>query len=341
MNKKIKLLKAFIKNNHDFIITTHVSPDGDAIGSEIALIELLKKLGKKVIIFNSSATPEILKFIDVDNEIKIIDTEKDIQKLKINIDKFSVFILDCNEPDRTGEATNNFIITKARDYFIIDHHLTNIDDDNYLVRDDLIATCEIIYYIIKAFDKVKINFKMAQALYTGIYTDSGSFVFPRTSSNTFMIISELVKIGVEPNIIYNNIDMKASTSKLKLIGKLLNSIRYEAEEKVAILIATDDILTDVGANYSDLDDNDIVNFPLRAEKTLVSILIKDTPDKTILKVSLRSKSDIDVRKVAKKFGGGGHKNASGFKSHLGIETLINQILDNLNISTISLNCSHL
>lgn len=320
--KNIDKLKQFIDKHQGFIITAHQNPDGDSIGSEIAFFEFLKSLNKTVRIFNADKTPHNLKFLDIDRDIRIIRSEEDIFANGVDPKECGVIILDCKDAYRTGEPISKYVINKASDTFVIDHHITNKIEENNIVVTDIIATSEILYYIIKDYFNAEINFKMAQALFTGIYTDSGSFVYPRTTAKTYQIISEFVNLGVDPTFIYRNIEQKESISRIRLMGKLLNNIEYEENYKIAILKATRNLLKEADATDEDLEGNDLVILPLKAEKTQISILCKEKiwdDGKTIVKISLRSKGNYNVRNVARKYGGGGHKNASGVRSKLPID----------------------
>jgi bifunctional oligoribonuclease and PAP phosphatase NrnA len=320
--KNIDKLKQFIDKHQCFIITAHQNPDGDSIGSEVAFFEFLKSLNKTIRIFNTDETPNQLKFLDVDNDIRVIRSEEDVFANGVDPKECGVVILDCKEPYRMGEPINKYVINKAIDTFVIDHHITSKIEENNIIITDIIATSEILYYIIKDYFNTEINFKIAQALFTGIYTDSGSFVYPRTTAKTYQIISEFVNLGVDPTFIYRNIEQRESISKVRLIGKLLNNIEYEENNKIAILKATRSILKEADATDEDLEGNDIVILPLKAEQTQISILCKEKiwdNGEIIVKVSLRSKADYNVRKVARKYGGGGHKNASGVRSRLPID----------------------
>lgn len=323
-------LKKFIETNDKFIVTAHINPDGDAIGSEIAFASFLTKQKKSARIINSSKTPDNLTFLNPDNEIEVINNEDDVRnKLNINPKEYSVIILDCKEPKRTGKPVEKGIIEKSKNYFVIDHHITEDEENgNSIILPERIATCEILFEIIHDYFWCNIDYKMASALYTGIYTDSGSFVYQRTTARTFIIISELIKAGVEPSYIYKQVHLQARVSKIKLIGRILNDLEYYSNEKIAVLKVKNSTIEEVGAVYEDVDSGDIVTIPLSAEKTVISMFLREYSD-GFIKISLRSKDNYNVRAVAQKFGGGGHLNASGVRSKLPIDEISIHLVEEL------------
>jgi phosphoesterase RecJ-like protein len=330
MRKAVENFQAFLESNKHIIITSHRNPDGDSIGSEIGLYWYLKEKGKNVHIFNSDETPHNLQFLDPEKNIKIVYDESDIEAEGVNPAAFNLIILDCKGPHRTGRAVENLIVPHVKDVFVIDHHITEQINHNEIIRIDLIATCEILYHVIVDYFGDNINLKSAQALYTGIYTDSGAFSFPRTTSKTFQIVSRLVDLGVDPTYIFRSVRQKETTSKIKVIGRILDGIKYYHDERIAVLKATHKDVQDTGASFDEIEGGDMVNFPLIAEKTQISVFIRETKgNNNEIKISLRSKADYDVRKVAIRFGGGGHLNACGFRSFMPLKELEKKVVEEL------------
>ncbi len=330
MKQAVNNFKKFLNSNKNIIITSHRNPDGDSIGSEIGLYWYLKDKGKNVHIFNSDETPHNLQFLDPENNIKVVYDESDIEAEGVNTGAFNLIILDCKDPHRTGDAIEYLIAPKVKDIFIIDHHITEQIEENEIVRTDLIATSEILYHIIVDYLGDEINPKSALGLYTGIYTDSGAFSFPRTTSKTFHIVAHLVEIGVNPTFVFRSVRQKETTSKIKLIGRILDGLTYYLDESIVVLKATHEDVQSTGASFAEIEGGELVNFPLIAEKTQISVFIRETKgNSNEIKVSLRSKADINVREVAMSFGGGGHKNASGFRSFLPMKELEKKIVERL------------
>jgi len=204
-------LKNIILNNSSFLLTTHVNPDADAIGSEIAFYHILKKLGKKVFIFNHSSTPYNLEFFNKNNIIQKYDEE--FHKNIFN--EVDVLVaLDFNRADRTVSMENSF--RKSEKLKIcIDHHQ---DPENFVdysfIDTDYCATGHIIYDFIKKTKIVDVDIEIAEAIYASIMTDTGSFRFDRTTSAVHKIIAELLSIGVNPEEVYDKLYDHSLISKI-------------------------------------------------------------------------------------------------------------------------------
>ncbi|MCX7878474.1 MAG: bifunctional oligoribonuclease/PAP phosphatase NrnA [Ignavibacteria bacterium] len=315
-------LISLINNNQRFILTTHVNPDGDALGSEIAFLEYLERIGKSVRIINYSETPYNFRFLDPDNRI-----EKFSEELHGSIFQTTdVFIiLDTNDLTRLRTIGPHISGSKSKKV-VIDHHLnTDLNNFDFVLSDtDAPATAEIIYRLFKN-TKIEITYKMAVALYTAIMTDTGSFRFDRTNPETHRISAELIQMGVKPFEVYSEVYNRATPGKLHLLGRFLNKIRLEYNEKLAYSYITQD---DFLATNTDEYAVDGLSAHLMSLETVV-LGIVFTETKTGIKVSFRSKGDIYCNELAKIFGGGGHKNASGtFVNNGNLNELISNIILN-------------
>ncbi len=312
MNRGIKNLDNFIVKHDNFIISTHESPDGDGLGAEIAFNHLLKSLGKNSIILNSDPSPDKFEFIDIDKEINIFSGESSLPE---NVDDFAIFVLDTNNFDNIGSAYY-ILQDRVKDVLIIDHHEGN--DDKYgsgYIKVEASSACEIVYSLLKHYN-VELNFKIAQALYAGILFDTGSFRYPKTSPETFRIIAELVEIGANPFAIYEQIYENNSLEIFQLRARMLASIEIHYNGKLILMKLTPEMLKETGANYTDGELN--INIPHTIKGVIASVLVKQNIDGPI-KVSMRTKGDYDVAAIAVAHAGGGHKNASGYKSKLSFE----------------------
>lgn len=297
-------LKQIILNNNSFLLTTHVNPDADAIGSEIAFYQLLKKLNKKIVIYNHSQTPYNLEFLD---------TEKTIKKFSPEIDSnicnaVDVLIaLDFNKLDRIVSMKDAFN-SSSKIKICIDHHQ---DAENFtneiFIGLDYSATGEIIYDFIKKTKVVELDFSLAYPIYAAIMTDTGSFRFERTTPQLHRIIAELLEKGVDPGEVYDEIYDQSKFSKIKLLGKTLNSLRLTTDNQIGYMILTQNDFSEVDGIESDTDG--FVNLSLSIENVRLGILFIEL--KNGFKVSFRSKGNLPVNKLAAEFGGGGHINASG------------------------------
>ncbi|HMN26404.1 MAG TPA: bifunctional oligoribonuclease/PAP phosphatase NrnA [Ignavibacteriaceae bacterium] len=297
-------LKNIILSNSSFLLTTHVNPDADAIGSEIAFYHLLKKLGKKVFIINHSATPYNLEFFNKDNVIQKFD-EVEHKKIFNQVDV--LVALDFNRADRTVRMEDYFrSSTKLK--ICIDHHQDPEDFvDHQFIDTESCATGQIIYNLIKQTKIVELDFNIAEPIYAAIMTDTGSFRFDRTTSEVHTIIAELLKLGVNPEQVYDKLYDQSKFSKIKLLGRALNSITLFADNKLGYMVITQMDFDELSAVESDTEN--FVNYNLSIENVVLGILFIQL--KNGFKVSFRSKGNIPVNKLANEFGGGGHTNAAG------------------------------
>ncbi|MCF7870998.1 MAG: DHH family phosphoesterase [Candidatus Omnitrophica bacterium] len=295
--KKIKINKIakiadLIKKNNSFFITAHMNLEGDALGSELALYLLLKKLNKKAVIYNNDPTPEIYKFLPSHKSIK-----NNFKK-----DKFDVaFVLDCSDSSRAGRIENK--LSAAAKVVNIDHHISNtyFGDMNW-VEAEMSSASEMIYYLVK---RLKVLDKdIALCLYTGIFTDSGSFTYANTSCNTHKIVAELMGYGIRPDLVYKKIHSLCVPDDIKFIGKCISKLKFCLKEKICWIT----ISRWQEKNY---DLTEIIFSIMRLlKKPEVFILFKKI-NKNKTRINFRSSSRVDVNKIAKFFGGGGHQRASG------------------------------
>lgn len=298
-------LKEILESHNSFLLTTHVNPDADAIGSEMAMYEILKKLGKKVFIVNHSETPYNLKFLDKDNRIEKFNKEKH-EHLFHEVEV--LMGLDFNRAERMVSVSNSFrASTKIK--VCIDHHQDPEEFvDHLFVNSDYSATGQIIYDLIKKTNIVEMSFDIAYPIYAAIMTDTGSFRFERTSSDTHRIAAELLDLKVDPGEVFDKIYDQSHFGKIKLLGKSLDSLTlFGKENKIGYMILDQKMINESNALESDTDG--FVNFSLSVDSVVLGMLFIEL--KEGFKVSFRSKGTIPVNKLAGEFGGGGHTNAAG------------------------------
>jgi len=297
-------LAEILSNNKSFLITTHVNPDADAIGSEVAFYKMLKMLGKECKIINHSAIPYNLRFLDLDGVIEKYDaTVHDVY-----FDNSDILVaLDFNRADRMVSMRKPF--TNSNQIKIcIDHHQDPEDFVNYqFIDSSYSATGHILYDFIKTTDIVIINKILAAPLYAAMMTDTGSFRFERTTATLHRIIAELLDTGVNPTEIYNQLYDESKLSKIKLLGRCLNSLQLIAEKQIGYMIITQKDFSELEAIESDTEN--FVNYILSIQGVKIGMLFIEL--KNGFKVSFRSKGNIPVNKLAGVFDGGGHINASG------------------------------
>jgi bifunctional oligoribonuclease and PAP phosphatase NrnA len=314
----------FLTRTNRFIVTAHETPDGDAIGSECAMIRALRSLGKEVRIFNADPTPRKFAFLDAENLVEVIENESQVPA---DIDQYSLLMLDTNDVNNIGQIAT-LVLPRVREYFIIDHHEQEEDiSAGNFIQKSASSTAEILYQILRAMN-VTVDFPIAQALFTAIVYDTGSFIYPKTTSLTFEIARDLVATGVEPNLVYSKVYESNSISALVLQSRVLSTLELAYHEHVAILTMGKAMIAESGANYEEADQ--LINIPLKSEEIRVSVFFKENLE-GLLRCSLRSKGNIDVAEIAQAFGGGGHKTAAGFKCREPIGAVKTTVLDKLRI----------
>lgn len=303
-----QVLNKIIIENKSFLLTTHVNPDADAIGSEIAMYRILKSLGKDVCIINHSTTPYNLEFFDTKNIIRIFDEKKHKQLF----DKADVLIaLDFNRANRVVSMQKFFVEFKGIK-LCIDHHPDPEDFVNhYFVDDSYAATGHLIYDFIKQTKLVDLSYEIAYPLYAAIMTDTGSFRFEKTSPQLHKIISELLETGVDPGEVYDKIYDQSKRSKIKLLGRTLDTLELIDNDRIGYMHILQSTFNELGALESDTEN--FVNYPLSIENVVLSLLFIELKDG--FKVSFRSKGNIPVNEIAANYGGGGHSNAAGARFH--------------------------
>lgn len=303
-----------IKEAKSIFLASHVQPDGDNIGSLLGLGLAIKKLGKDVYVLKTDYIPKDFMFLPH------IDMINDY-----NEDAIDVFIsLDSSDKDRLGD--NKILLNKANNIINIDHHISNTNYGNINIVDgDAAATCEIVFELIKMLN-IDIDAEIATCLYTGISTDTGSFMYSNTSAKTHLIAAELLEIGIDKENININIWQNKSLDKTKLFIKTLETLETFFDDKVAIIMVTRDNLRQTGANMEDTEG--IVSFVRDISTVEVSVMLKEFEENEI-KVSMRSKRYVDVSYVCSLFGGGGHQRAAGCMIASNIEKAKEEILNAL------------
>ena len=261
---------------------------------------------KKLVIFNADPTPHKFAFLDADNLVEVLENESQIPT---DIAQWSLLMLDTNDVNNIGQVST-LVLPRVHDCFIIDHHEQEEDSlaENLILK-SASSTAEILYQIIRAMN-VTVDFLTAQALFTAIVYDTGSFIYPKTTALTFEIARDLVAAGVEPNLVYAKVYESNSISALVLQSRVLSTLELAFNDHVAILRLDKAMILESGASYEESDQ--LINIPLKSEDIRVSVFFKENLE-GLLRCSLRSKGNIDVAEIAQAFGGGGHKTAAGFK----------------------------
>lgn len=307
MNKNYKRIRHEIEKANTIVLTTHLLPDGDAIGSEFALYYYILKKGKKVYIINHNESPDHLKFLDEDKIIKRFLDDAEGNTNIINAADLIV-VVDTNEYSRIksmSEAVKNSPAKKV----CIDHH-QGIDKDSYydFISDtESPATSQILYEFICDDDPDFIDKKIADNLYAGIMTDTGSFKYPRTTEKTFLICADLIKRGTDPVYMYDKIYNNVPTDKVKLLSRFIESLSFHFKGTLAIGMITQKDFKDFRSDVKDVEG--FSAFLMSMKNINAGFLIVELPDSC--KISFRSKGNIKINEFARIFKGGGHTNAAG------------------------------
>jgi phosphoesterase RecJ-like protein len=286
-----------IQSRRRFLITAHARPDGDSIGSQLALAYALEALGKEVRLVNSDPAPEhYLEFPGVER----IEIAREV----LERDADALIVMESSDLRRTGVSG-----LEGRFTINIDHHQGNTvyGDLNWL--DESAAACgELVYELIDKLG-VPLTLEIATHIYLAILTDTGSFHHSNITPKTFAICRDCVEVGVNPAAMARRVFDSNSFGKLKLIGALLDEMDLLDDGRLAVLYLNDDILNATGTTYNDTEG--LINLPLTAREIQAVAFFKVGADGDV-RVSMRSKYDVDVRAVASRHGGGGHRNAAGF-----------------------------
>ena len=304
----MKDIKDLLLEKSKILITTHVNPDGDAIGSSLGLYNFLIKLGHEVSVVVPNDYPDYLKWMKSDK--KIINFSDNTDKIQELINDIQIiFCLDFNNLSRINELGKLIEKSKAKKV-LIDHHLNPDNFYDFKYHDvNASATAELVYDLISYIDEELIDKDISDCIYTGILTDTGSFRFSSTTSKVHRIIAKLLDEGVKSEQIGKKIYESNSFDKLKLLGYCLSEkLEIICNGKAAYIVLTrKDLLSH---NYRKGDTEGIVNYALSILGVNLAVMIIETKDR--IKFSFRSSGNFSVNKFANNhFNGGGHKNAAG------------------------------
>lgn len=325
MNKtQLQEIKDLLNNSNSIVILTHNYPDGDAIGSSMALYHLLINLNKNVNVVTPNDPPEFLKWISNYKKIIIFDkNETETSNLILNADL--IFNLDFNYTDRVGNAEIALKESKAKKV-LIDHHPNPDDFADITISDTSVSsTAELIYEFIEQMDyKEFIDREVAECLMMGIMTDTISFTVNCSRSRTFFIVAELLNYGIDKNQIYSNIFDNFTSSRMRLLGYCLDRKMVVLKQyNTAYIALSRQELKDF--HFRKGDSEGFVNYPLSIKKVNLSVLFIEKPNQ--IKLSFRSKNNLAVNVFAEKyFNGGGHKNAAGGEMNLPLDKTIEYFL---------------
>ena len=317
----IQAIESLLATPKKIAIIPHRNPDGDAMGSTLALYHFLSKNNHQTTVISPNEFPDFLAWLPGSETVKIFEKNKE-NCTQILEQADIVFTLDFNAFHRVGEMEKVLELLDTT-FIMIDHHQKPDDYATYMYSDTSFgSTCEMVYNFISFLDKKdQIDKTIGTCIYTGVLTDSGSFRFPNTTGNTHRIVAELIDLGVEntaiPNLLFDN----SSYHRLQLLGKALQNLKVIPEHKTSYTTLTQAELNSF--NYVKGDTEGIVNYGLSIKGIQFTAIFIENADENIIKIYFRSQGDFDVNEFARShFNGGGHRNAAGGKSEVSMEDTI-------------------
>jgi phosphoesterase RecJ-like protein len=284
-----------IRSRSRFVVSSHAKPDGDSIGSQLAMAFALRALGKEVAVVNKDPAPGALQAFPGVTDIRIAE--------QVEGEFDAAIVMESGDLGRTGvSGLDRFFVIN------IDHHPDNAGYGQINWFDATAAACgEMVYELIVALD-APVSREIATHIYLAILTDTGSFHYANISSRTFAICSKLIEAGVDPVQVARNVYDSNNMAKLKLFGSVLSRMHLDRSGRIAIVYLDHAMASAAGGTYEDTDG--LINLPLTVKDIQAVVFFKQV-DGREYRVSMRSKGAIDIGAVAKEFGGGGHKNAAG------------------------------
>ncbi len=332
---QILRIREFLKEPRKIVITTHHKPDGDAMGSSLALYQYLHNKGHLVTVITPSDYPDFLYWMPGNDSV--INFEYHPAKAKLLTENAEmIFCLDFNTASRVEKYSEYILASKAMK-ILIDHHLEpdNFCDITFSFPKSC-ATCELIYYFLLQIDgPTAISRPVAECLYTGIMTDTGSFRFASMTADTHMVISALMRAGASNFMIHENIYDNFSLDRTRFLGHCIkDKLVVLPEYKTAYIVTTKEELKEY--NHRSGDTEGIVNYALGIKGVRMAAYFCERDH--LIKISFRSKDDFSVNELARlHFSGGGHRNAAGGRSTDTLDNTISKFLDLLPSLKESLN----
>src|ERR1035437_4137222 len=302
-----------IRGRQRYVLSSHFRPDGDAIGSQLAMAYALRALGKAVVVVNADAAPPPLMAFPGVPDIRIAPA--------IDGDFDAAIIMECGDIGRTGVAgLDRFFVIN------IDHHPGNTGYGRINWFDAGAAACgEMVFDLVRALG-VKLSLEIATHIYLAILTDTGSFHYSSISTRTFDICHEALEAGVDPVLVARNVYDSNNMGRLKLFGAVLSAMQIDGTGRIAIVYLDHEMAREAGGTYEDTEG--LINLPLTVKEIQAVVFFKQAEGEEY-RVSMRSKGSIDIGAVAKEFGGGGHKNAAGCTVNGAIDALQKLLLEKI------------
>ncbi len=310
--RSVNDLIKIIRNNRTFFILSHVNPEPDTIGAALSFYHYLKRIGKKVVVFNADGVPKFMKFMP----------HADIVSTVVPRKRFDVAIsVDAGGVDMLGD---DFDKLKKGILVNIDHHRTNTRfGDLNIVDSCASAACELLYVLFKKM-KIPVDSTISSLLLAGIVYDTGSFRYRNTTAKTLRITSELIKYGSDIAGIAEKLYENQSLGRLKLLEMMLNTLELSPDGRIASIELTKNMYEATGTTREDAEG--LIDYPKSISGVAVAVLFREADDNKY-KISLRSKQDINVADIAEELGGGGHINAAGCTMNGKLFDIKNRVLN--------------
>jgi len=300
-------ITGIIRQADNFVLMTHLHPDGDALGSLFALADILEGMGKKVFRYLEDPVTHLYDFLPGCHlgQTELAALQAFVAAAQGNIAAIS---LDCGDCDRLGREKRELL--NLHPFLVIDHHHGHREFGDYRWLDShRSSTGEMVYELAMELN-VTLSYTAAFNIYVAISTDTGSFRYENTSPRTLLIAAELVKCGVRPEEVAGYVYDNFTLQRLRLMEQVLASLELLASDQLAFIMVTNKMLADCGAMPEDTEG--FINYPRALRTVKVAAFLKEMREGGV-SVSLRAKGGCDVAEVAAGFGGGGHRNAAGFR----------------------------
>lgn len=296
----VREIRHLLEQSSRLLVASHIDPDGDAIGSQLALAEYLRRLGKEVYLVREAPVPHKYRFLPGIDRITHIDDYPD----DFTVD--TAVVLECPAPQRVGRAAR-FLEGDVR-VINLDHHYESGEFGTVNWIDPTRSSVgEMTFELLEGLE-FELTPEVAEQLYTAIMTDTGRFRFQSTAPRTMEIVGRLIGAGADPKKITDNVYFNLTASTMKLTARVLSTLEYFDDQRICVLTLTNAMLAETGAEMSESDG--LVDFTLFTDTVEAGALFKEQ-DATSTRVSLRSRDGINVADLAMQYGGGGHFNASG------------------------------
>ncbi len=307
-----------LKAHDDYLLSCHVSPEGDAIGSILAIASLLKRLGKKATVVCEDSFPERLSCLSNKIWHQVDEIKKPASAFK------ALVVTDCPTLERIGRVRN--LLTPEAVIFNLDHHISNVNFGHYnYIRPEAAASGEVVMDLFKYF-KMKLSQDEATNLYVALTTDTGSFKYSNTTVECHNMAADLIATGIDIEKINDKLYSTYSLNKINLYSRLLARVKTTANGQIAWAALKKQDLKDSGAIYEDTEG--FIDFLKYLKEVKIAFFMSEMEGGDV-RVSFRSKGAYDVNQVATSFQGGGHKKASGCTLHCSLEEAEAKILDRL------------